>query len=214
VTETLDFASRSSIFLNAMQSRFACKRFDTRQALDDDRITYILECARLSPSSFGLEHWQLYAVTDRCVLTQLFSACLEQEAVSTASLVVIAVTPLAPEWHPDSQLVRQRGSRFPGGLAVFIQDYQGYYDYLVSNSLLDHWARAQCYIPCANMMTGAAYCGIDSLAIEGFKNEEVLRILGLDAFRWQTAIITAFGYRDEPARPRIRESAERIITHV
>lgn len=214
MTESHDFASRSNAFLEAMRARFACKRFDADRPLDEGRISYILECARLSPSSFGLEHWQFYAVTDRSVLERLFTACFEQEAVRTASLLVIAVTPRAPEWHPDSLLVRQRGARFPGGLDVFIPDYQGYYDYLASNSLLDHWARAQCYIPCANMMTGAAYCGIDSLAIEGFKNEDVLGILGLEPERWQTAIITAFGYRDEPSRPRIRESIERIITRV
>ena len=41
--------------LDAYKSRHACKLFDTERTISDEDIKFILETARLSPSSFGFE---------------------------------------------------------------------------------------------------------------------------------------------------------------
>ncbi len=204
----------SAFFLEAMRRRYACKLFDPARPLSAVDIDYILECGRLSPSSFGLEHWQFYAVTSPEKQAALYQACFQQECVRTSALSVVAVTRRAAAYKPDSSFITERGSRFPGGLEVFVADYSGYYDYLEQNGLLDQWARAQCYIACANMMTGAAAAAIDSCAIEGYDNDKVLALLGLESGDWQTGIITVFGYRAEAARQKIRMPKERIIINV
>jgi nitroreductase len=202
-------------FLSVMTRRFACKLFDQSSSLSDEDAAFILECARLSPSSFGIEHWHFYAVRSRAKITSLRAACFDQDAVGTASLAVVAVCRKGSAYRPDSAFIASRGSRFPGGLKVFVDDYRGYFEYLDSAGLTDSWARAQCYIPCANMMTGAAAAGIDSCAIEGFDDGKVLDLLGLDPELWQTAIVTVFGHAasDEP-REKIRMAAREIITYV
>jgi nitroreductase len=198
-----------------MKARYACKLYDVSRPVEKSDIDYILECARLSPSSFGLEHWHLYAVVTPDKRQALFRACFDQDAVGSAPLAVVAVCLRSPSYRPDSPFVRERGCRFPGGLEVFINDYKGYYDYLEKNQLEDHWARSQCYIASANMMTGAAAAGIDSCAIEGFDNDLVLSLLSLDGDVWQTGLITVFGYSAEKSdRNKIRMSASRIITYV
>lgn len=203
------------VFLEIMNRRYACKSFDTSRNLTNLDVSFILECARLSPSSFGLEHWHLYAVRTTGKKQRLYSACFSQDAVGTASLAVVAVCRKSRDYNPESEFVHERGSRFPGGLQLFLDDYSGYYQYLESNALLDHWARAQCYIACANMMTGAASTGIDSCAIEGFDNEKVLSLLSLDPMMWQTGIITVFGYGfSVNTREKIRMPASRICTYV
>ena len=205
-----------------MKRRFACKLYDASRPLSDGDSAFILECARLSPSSFGIEHWHFFAVRSGTKITALRAACFDQDAVGTASLAVVAVCRKGIAYRPDSEFIAERGSRFPGGLTVFVDDYRGYFEFLDSNGLTDSWARAQCYIPCANMMTGAATAGIDSCAIEGLndldfevKEGEVLGLLGLDPDVWQTAIITVFGYAasNEP-REKIRMDAREIITYV
>jgi len=202
-------------FLSVMRRRYACKLYDTSQPVTDADKKYILECARLSPSSFGLEHWQLYAVCSKEKKAQLFSACFRQDAVSTSQMAVVAVCRREPAYDPEGSFIRVRGSRFPGGLGVFVEDYRGYYEFLRTNNLADHWARAQCYIACANMMTGAAAAGIDSCAIEGYENEKVLEMLGLPPALWQTGIITVFGYcAADDSREKIRMPATEIIAYV
>lgn len=196
--ETEPRAAAMDEFLAAMKRRYACKLYDRAAPLSDGDVSFILECARLSPSSFGLEHWHLFAARTPGSIARLRAACFDQDAVGTASLVVVAACRRAPAYDPEGSFIRERGSRFPGGLENFVSDFRGYYEYLSQNGLLDHWARAQCYIACANMMTGAAFVGIDSCAIEGFEDGAVLDSLNLDAERWETGIITVFGRAAEP----------------
>jgi len=219
-------------FLDLMRSRRSCKRYDTARPLSEGDMAFILECARLSPSSFGIEHWQIYALTDSGTASAaasvplakaatadrrraLFEACFSQESVATAPLAVVLAARRGAAYDPDGDLIRERGSRFPGGYPVFRADYEGYYRYLAETGRLDGWARAQCYIPCANMMTGAQERGISSCAIEGFDDADVLSVLGLDAALWQTGIVTVFGYCAETeAREQIRMPAADIVTRL
>ena len=166
-------------FLEIMHRRYACKLFDKNKFLDDDKTDFILECARLSPSSFGLEHWHLFAVRSPSVIARLKTACLDQDSVGTAPRVVVVACRKGSSYEPDGEFVQQRGNGFPGGIEAFIADFRGYYQFLSKEGLLDHWARSQCYIACANMMTGAASLGIDSCAIEGYDNQAVMMIVGV-----------------------------------
>ncbi len=202
-------------FLEIMKRRYACKLFDTSRPLSDTDTSFILECARLSPSSFGLEHWHLFALRSPEKRAQLFSACLSQDAVGSAPLAVAAMCRRSTAYDPDASFVRERGSRFPGGIRAFVDDFRPYYEFLEKNKMLDHWARSQCYIACANMMTGAAAAGIESCAIEGYDNEAVLSVLGLGSSLWETGIITVFGYAaGADSREKIRMNESEIITHV
>ena len=50
--------------LSAFQYRHACKEFDTSKIIPKEDFDFILETARLSPSSFGLEPWHFVVVQD------------------------------------------------------------------------------------------------------------------------------------------------------
>jgi nitroreductase len=195
-----------------MRRRFACKLFDPARQLTPEQVDHILECGRLSPSSFGLEHWHFHAVLSPAVKEHLFDACLRQECVRTAALIVAVTVRRAAAYALDSPFLRQRAGRFPGGLPVFHADYDGYYQVLAAAGKLDCWAAAQSYIPLANMMTGAAAAGIDSCAIEGFRETQVLEILGLDAAAWAVGILAVFGFRAEAVREKIREPFESVVS--
>jgi nitroreductase len=197
-------------FLSAMERRYACKLYDTVRPLDAAIERYILECGRLSPSSFGLEHWRFVTTSDSMQRKRLMKACFDQEAVGTAAFIVAILIHRAEDYRPDSDFIRQRADRFPGGLEVFLADYRGYFEFLASRGELEYWARAQSYIACANMMTGAAAAGVDSCAIEGYREEEMLEILGADTRLWRVGVVVVFGHGVEPVRERIRESLESI----
>lgn len=72
------------------------------------------------------------------------------------------------------------------------------------------WSAKQAYIVMANMMTAAAFFGVDSCAIEGFQPKELDRILGAeeklyDTEHYSAAVTLALGYRNEtPHRDKTR----------
>ncbi len=206
----------SGDFLSLMRRRYACKEYDRSRAVSGDDLSFLAECARLSPSSFGLEHWHLFLCDSAGILASLASACFDQPAVATAPLVAVLACRKDPAYDPDGTFVAERGSRFPGGLSVFVDDYRGYYEYLRGEGIVNQWARAQCYIACANMMTGAASRDLDSCAIEGFSDEKVLAALSLDPQSWQTGILASFGYASPngASRTRIRLDPSEAHTRV
>ena len=161
-------------FISFMDARYACKRFDPARAPSRELVDYLVECARLSPSAFGLEHTRLIVALDPDLRSALALASGSQEAVASAPLLLLFLVPRAGAYDLDSDFIRGRATRFPGGLPAFKADYEGYYDFLVAAGRLESWARAQSYIALANVMTGAAAAGLDSCAIEGFDEDEAL----------------------------------------
>lgn len=48
--------------LNAYNFRHACKAYDPSRKISDEDFQFLLETARLSPSSFGLEAWKILVI--------------------------------------------------------------------------------------------------------------------------------------------------------
>lgn len=198
-------------FLDAMQHRFACKCYDEQKTVSDAQLKQILEYGRLTPTSFGLELWSFHVVRSAEKKTALFHACFDQESVATSAFTVAVMVRKAAFANPDGELVHSRGKRFPDPLDVFIADYRPYHDYLKQEGRLDCWLKSQGYLAVANMMTGAASMGIQSCAIEGFHEQQVLDVLSLDGNQWQASLLATFGYPAEAERPKIRESLEDLV---
>jgi nitroreductase len=206
-------------FMKALEARWACKLYDETQDVTPEEERTILEAGRLAPTSFGLEHWRFVSVRGQTPRLQLYGACLAQDGVRTAPLVVIILVRQPRFYAPDSDFVRARAERFPGGWPVFYDDYKGYHQWLEEEKLTAHWARAQAYLACANMMNAAASIGVDSCAIEGYKEGEVLDIVaqaapGFDTADWRVGILLTFGHAGEPRRQRIRASLEELVLEI
>ncbi|MFH2116170.1 MAG: nitroreductase family protein [Spirochaetota bacterium] len=206
-------------FIDALEARWACKLYDETRDVSPEEEAVILEAGRLAPTSFGLEHWRFVSVRGQTPRLQLYSACLSQDVVRTAPLIVIVLVRQARYYTPDSDFVKARAARFPGGWPVFYDDYKGYHEWLEAGNLTGHWAKAQAYLACANMMNAASSIGVDSCAIEGYKEAEVLDIValaapGFDAADWRVGLIVTFGRAGEPRRQRIRASLEELVLKI
>ena len=92
------------------------------------------------------------------------------------------------------------------------------------NGLLDNsrtlfdWAVKQAYIALGNMMTAAAFLGIDSCAIEGGNMRAIEKILsenGLtDNGRYGLGVMVAFGYRLNEPGEKTRQRLEDVVVWV
>ena len=204
-------------FMNAMDFRHACKLFDSEKKISDQDINFILECARKSPSSFGMEAWKFLVITNQALKEKLTPACWNQAQISSCSHLVIVLAGIASV-KPQSGIVEKRFARraMPQDKLDF---YLGLYESHLKDTLsrdenIYAWTAKQTYIAVGNMMTGAAFIGIDSCPIEGFEKSVIEEILELDTTKYQLAMILPFGYRINDQSEQIRLSLEEVVEYI
>lgn len=210
--------------LSAFQFRHACKEFDTNKIIPKDDFDFILETARLSPSSFGFEPWHFVVVQDKNLRELLKqNAWGAPKKLETASHFVLGLTMKAPLTKWDSEYianfmkdVQQLPEETIKGKGKFYEDFQKSDFDLNNERHLFDWATKQNYIALGNMMTAAAMIGIDSCPIEGFNQKISEAILaehfGIDTTQYGLAYMVAFGYRVIDPRPKTRRPIEEVVT--
>ncbi|WP_300368200.1 NAD(P)H-dependent oxidoreductase [Hydrogenimonas sp.] len=206
---------RIEFFMQAMQERHACKRFDTTKKIPDRELETILEIGRLSPSSFGMEPWRFLVVRDPSLKEALRPFCWDQPQITECSDLVVVKTIVA-SLAPGSDYPRKMLSRrdLPEEkIEAYVKKYDQFSTEKFRNEGLACWGTKQCYIASANMMTGAMAMGIDSCAIEGFEKEKVEALLDMDVARESIALILAFGYRVNEPPSKVRLPLGEIVEY-
>ncbi|MFD0797934.1 NAD(P)H-dependent oxidoreductase [Maribacter chungangensis] len=211
--------------IKAFQYRHATKEFDVTKKLSDDDINFILQTARLSPSSFGFEPWHFIVVQDKALRELLkpvaWGAPLK---LDTASHFVLGLSMKAPmiKWNSDyiAYMMREVKQFSEEVIEVYLKFYREFqqrdFDLDTDKKLFD-WASKQTYIALGNMMTAGALNGIDSCPIEGFHQEKAEVLLrekfGVDTDKYGLSFMVAFGYRKEqPPHEKSRRNFSDIIT--
>ncbi|HRJ53402.1 MAG TPA: NAD(P)H-dependent oxidoreductase [Candidatus Thiothrix moscowensis] len=203
-------------FLQAMNFRHACKKFDPQQKIAEADFQQILEFGRLSPSSFGMEHWRFVVVQTPELREKLREQCWNQPQITDSSHVMVILAKSAAV-EPGSTYVKQLFGR--RGLPVEAE--QAYLERYAAHNASEiapymntfAWASKQCYIALANMMTGAASLGIDSCPIEGFSKAGVEEVLGVDTAQYGVAVVVAFGYRAGEQTSRLRQPLAELVEY-
>ncbi len=201
-------------FQEALRFRHACKQFNPQRQISEQDFFSILEFGRLSPSSFGMEHWKFIVVSTQDKRQALQEACWGQAQITESSHVVIILAKLSAV-EPGSDYVKaqfQRRNLPQEAYETYLDKYASYFKTEIEPYMNTFaWSSRQCYIALANMMTGAAALGIDSCPIEGFSRAAVNELLSLDTGDMQTAVVVTFGYRAGKQTPCFRQAADKII---
>lgn len=211
--------------IKAFQSRHATKEFDATKKVSAENMSFILETAHLSPSSFGFEPWHFVVVQD-AVLRELLKpvAWGAPLKLDTASHFVLGLAMKAPMVKHDAEYIMHMMKEVKQLPEDVIEMYSKLYrefqerDFdLDTDKKLFDWASKQTYIALGNMMTSAALIGIDSCPIEGFHQEKAEALLqekfGIDTNKYGLAYMVAFGYRkEEPVRTKSRRNIEDIVS--
>ena len=204
-------------FLKIMDFRHACKIFDEAKKISDEDMHYILEVARKSPSSFGMEAWKFLVITNEKLKAKLRPFCWNQPQITTCSHLVIILAGIE-NLKVESGVVQKQLMRrnLPQDkLDSFIDLYSSHLsDTLSSDEKIYQWSARQTYIASANMMSAAAFIGIDSCPIEGFEKENVEKVLELDTTKYQLAMILPFGYRINEQSSQLRSNFETVVEFI
>lgn len=210
--------------LQAFHFRHACKSFDPDRKIPAADFDFILECGRLSPSSFGYEPWRFLVVQDRGLREQLRAVAWgAQGQFPSASHVVclLARKDMQPGsaytehmmrdvHHLSDEAIARRHTFYP-------QFHQSDFRLDTPRAVFD-WSCHQAYIALANMLTAAAMIRIDSCPIEGFNRDAAEGVLTgaglLEDGRFGLAVMAAFGYRAKPQPAKTRQPIEDVVRWV
>ena len=220
--------------LEAYNFRHATKVFDADRTIPEGEFETILETARLSPSSFGMEPWQLLVVQnlDKRELFRDFAWGANGTTNGTAGqlgtashfCIFLAHTGATMTHHSDYQQKHMKEvKQLPDDIIGFINDaFQKFQEndfHIEGDRQISDWSARQAYIALGNMMTTAALMGIDSCPIEGFEMDKTIAVLekhfGIDPQVYKPAVMVAFGYRaDGPMFPKTRRTMGDVVSWI
>lgn len=215
--------NRKQLILDAFHFRHACKEFDPHKKISEEDFRFILETARLSPSSLGLEPWKFVVVQDAVLREKLRAVSWgAQGQLPTAShfVILLARTREGILAEPSylAHVIREVKQVPEETAQEMINRYTNFINSFASQDerLIFAWTCRQTYIALGNMMTAAALIGIDSCPIEGFDYDKVTDILQQEGIltddRFGVSCMAAFGYRaKDPSRPKTRQPLEAIV---
>ncbi|RYC50263.1 NAD(P)H-dependent oxidoreductase [Flagellimonas olearia] len=200
--------------------RYATKKFDASKKISHQDLNSLLEATRLSASSYGLQPYHVFVISDPEVRERLKPVSWNQSQITDAShLIVFAHATDFGEELVDDFITNLSDTR-----DIPLDGLNGYAEMMKSNlvglptDVKASWAGKQVYIALGNALQAAAELKIDTCPMEGFQAEEYNKILGLTEKDLNAAVVLAVGYRSEEDQtqnlPKVRKSKEELFTHI
>lgn len=229
--ETSSVKEIQAQIMEANNFRHATKVFDAERKISDSEFNTLLQTARLSPSSYGMEPWQLLVIQspEKRELFRDFTwgangatnGTAGQLATASHFCIFLAHTGATMKHHSEYlQKHMKEVKKFPDEVIEYINEaYQKFQEtgfHIEGDRQISDWAARQAYIALGNMMNAAALMGIDSCPIEGFEIDKTIDVLekyfSIDPKLYRPAVMLAFGYRiDGPMFPKTRRKMEDVV---
>ena len=217
------FADKQTV-LDAFNFRHACKSYDASKKISAEDFDFILESARLSPSSFGLEPWRFLVIQNPELRGEIRDISWGASKIMDCSHFVILLARTQQAMQADYQRriwggVHHIPSETIEIMEKFFKNFSERDFAITENPRTFHdWACKQTYIALANMMTGAALIGIGSCPIEGFHYRDMDALLsgaGLyDTAEWGISVAATFGYRAGEVQRKARREFDDVVQWV
>ena len=209
-----------STIIDALQWRYATKKFDPTKKLSQAQLDSVIESLRLSVSSYGLQPWKFIVVTNPQVRAQLRAVAWNQSQITDASaLIVLAVQKTVDVAYVDrfvAEVARTRN--------IPVDALKGYADMMKGSisgrtpEQVKEWSSRQVYVALGTAITAAASLGIDACPMEGFDAVKFDEILGLGALGLESRVLMPVGFRatdDDMAKAtKVRFAREQVVIEV
>lgn len=200
--------------------RYATKKFDSTKTVSEDKLTTLLEAIRLSASSYGLQPYHVFVITNDAIREKLKPFSWGQSQITDASHLLV----FANLTSFDSNLIDNYLTGAAQVRSTPKEELRQYGDFMKSKMLdlpkdtKEIWAAKQTYIVLGNVMQAAAELEIDTCPMEGFEADKYDEILGLAPKGLTTSLVLPIGYRsqDDPTQhlAKVRKSKEELFTFI
>ncbi|MBI3520333.1 MAG: NAD(P)H-dependent oxidoreductase [Bacteroidetes bacterium] len=200
--------------------RYATKKMNGT-AVPQEKVDYILEAARLAPSSSGLQPFEIIVISNKELLEKVKPVANGQGQITDCShLLVFAAWDTYTEERITEVFNRTIAERqLPENtMDAYKAMLIGAYPKRPADVNFQHAAK-QAYISLGIAMAAAAEQKVDATPMEGFNNEALDELLNLKAKGLRSAVILPLGYRDEAndwlvKLKKVRTPKEKFITEL
>jgi nitroreductase len=199
-------------FLSNLEWRYAAKKFDTTKKVSDADLEKILEAIRLTPTSFGMQPYHFYIITNQEKKDAIQSASWHQPQVGSCSHLIVMCA------RNDLMAVKDEYFDAMSGGKEEVRTSLSGFEQMVTGFIPNaspEWAKKQVYIAQGFALAACAELQIDSCPMEGFDAATVAKILEVPS-NLDVAVMLPIGYRavDEHPRPKFRFTKEKLFTEV
>ena len=205
--------------IDALHWRYAVKQF-SEEKITATELKQLLDAARLSASSYGLQPYAIIVVESDAVRQQLLPFSYGQDKIANSShLIVFAAHTGVGDVTVDRYIEKYaRITQTPRDeLAGYIEHMK---QALASQTATQRqqWAHQQAYIALGNLLTCAALMKMDCCPMTGFDNEGYDKVLRLNEKGLTSSVICPIGRRhpdDANANtPKVRFDYDEIVMEV
>jgi nitroreductase len=207
--------------LQQLHWRYATKKFDSTRKIPDDVWQTLEQSLVLAPSSFGLQPWKFFVITNPDLRQQLVEHTWGQTQVVDAShLVVFTIKKDVDAADVDRYVARMAEvQQTPvDALQGFSNVVKGFLAQPPYPLDINEWSKRQAYIALGQFMTCAAMLGIDTCPMEGFIPAKYDEILGLTEQGYTSVVLCPAGYRAADdraaARPKVRYEPQDVLRYM
>lgn len=183
--------------LKWLEWRYATKKYNGEK-VPQEKVDYILEAARLAPSSSGLQPYKIFVISNRELLEKIKPIAMNQAQITECShlLVWASWDSYSPEKFDEvfKDLIEVRGLP-KDAMDGYKTMLWGHYESRGTEWHANHTAR-QTYISMSTAMLAAAEVGVDATPMEGFDNAAMDELLGLGKEGLKSQLLLPIGYRD------------------
>lgn len=183
----------------ALQWRYAAKALDTDKVIPSEKLQTLLDSIRFAPSSNNFQPWKVIVITDQDTKDDLAKVAYDQPKVSQANPLIVFAARTDLDTGDVQHLV-ERTAEVQGVDVESLDEFKKYLTRFVDNNTneyLREWAIRQTYIQLGFLLTTAAVLEVDAGPMEGFINEKVDEILGLNELGYASTTMVALGYRSK-----------------
>lgn len=204
--------------LDKLNWRYAAKAMNGKK-VSEEKIANIIEAISLSPTSSGLQPFEVIVIKNQAVKDEIKPVAWNQSVISDCShLFVFAAwdTYTADRINKQFDLTNTVRGFENEGWENYRQMLLGSYPQRDAEENFNHAAK-QAYIAFANAVTAAAFEGVDATPLEGFDPEAVDKILGLKEKGLRSCVMLPIGYRDEEndwlvKLAKVRKPIDELVT--
>ncbi len=209
-----------SDYIKSLQWRYATKKFDSSKKLSEEQLNFILDSLQLSASSYGLQPYHIFVITNTKIRETLKAASWGQSQITDAShLIVFANQTTFNDSLVDDYIANAEDTReLPENTLKDYGDFMKTSLMPLSDEIKNIWTSKQTYLALGNLLSAAASINVDACPMEGFEVEKYNEILGLSAKNLSASVVATIGFRSDEDETqhykKVRKSKDKLFTEI
>ena len=197
--------------LEIFENRFSCREFLDKE-IKKEELVKILELARLSPSSLGLEPWYFIATQDKDKIKELGQIANKQAHVSSCSALIIIVSRYDFANYFEEKLRKRDMPKEE--IEKRVQTYKPFLEGM-SYEEKKSYSRQQAHIALGTILYASTALNLASCPIGGFSQKDLDEYLKLDTSKEQACLMVALGHKKDDKIPaKSRFSFDEIVKFI